>query len=44
MSRYRKHDVDRDNANTNDRCPGTGNITLIEIMLTRMTDVQIQET
>ena len=44
MSRYRKHDVDRDNAYMNDRCSDTGNMTLIEIMLTRMTDVQIQET
>jgi len=33
MSRYRKHDVGRDNANTHDRCPDTGNMTLIEIML-----------
>jgi len=34
MSRYRKHDVDRVNANPNDRCPGIGNMTLIEILLT----------
>jgi len=34
MSRYRKHDVDRDFANMSDRCPGIGNMTLIEIMLT----------
>ena len=44
MSWDRKHDVDRDNANTNDSYPDTGNMTLIELMLTRMTDVQIQET